>query len=160
MLGQGLVCCFTGHRKIDGNTMRSLSLLLDRALERLIADGVTVFRTGGAMGFDTLVSLKILELKKRGEDIILELYVPCRTQADRWSDCNREYYGYILENADRVIYVSDDYFKGCMHERNRRMVEGSQFCVGFCMTESGGSAYTIDYAKSKNLRVINLAAML
>ena len=156
----GLVCCFTGHRKINGDTMRALSLLLDRALERLIADGVSVFRTGGAMGFDTLAALKILELKKRGADIRLELYLPCRTQADRWSECSREYYGYILENADSVTYISDEYVKGCMHERNRRMVDGSQFCIGFCVTEGGGSSYTIDYAKTRNLRVINLASML
>ncbi len=140
--------------------MSALSLLLDRVLDRLITDGVTTFRTGGAMGFDTLAALKVLDRRQSGADIRLELYLPCRTQADKWDDSSREYYGYILSQADSVTYIRDEYARGCMLERNRRMVDGSQFCIGFCTADKGGSAYTIGYAKKNNLRVINLAAML
>ena len=154
------VCCFTGHRKIDGTALQALSALLDDVLDRLIADGVTVFRTGGAVGFDTLAALKVLERRATCPSIALELYLPCRNQAEGWGERSREYYDYILAQADRVEYLFDSYVKGCMLARNRRMVEGSQFCIGYCTSELGGSAYTLDYAKKNGLRVINLARML
>ena len=154
------ICCFTGHRNIDGATLAQLSRLLDSVLDRLIADGVTVFRTGGAVGFDTLAALKVLERRASIPTISLELYLPCRDQADAWGERSREYYDYILAEADRVEYLYDAYVKGCMLARNRRLVEGSQFCIGYCTSARGGSAYTLDYAKKKGLRVINLARML
>lgn len=154
------ICCFTGHRRINGPTLEALSSLLDGVLDRLIADGVTVFRTGGAVGFDTLAALKVLERRRTSPHIALHLCLPCRNQTDRWGERSRDYYDYILSEADCVEYLYDDYVKGCMLARNRRMVEGSQFCIGYCRTDRGGSAYTLDYAKKKGVRVINLARML
>ena len=154
------ICCFTGHRNVDGEALRGLSALLDDVLDRLIADGVTVFRTGGAVGFDTLAALKVLERRESCPSIRLELYLPCRDQTDGWGERSREYYDYILSRADRVEYLYDSYVKGCMLARNRRLVEGSQFCIGYCTKDRGGSAYTLDYAKKNGVRVINLARML
>jgi uncharacterized phage-like protein YoqJ len=154
------ICCFTGHRRIDGEAMQELSRLLDGVLDRLIADGVTVFRTGGAMGFDTLAALKVLERREHDPSLSLELCLPCRDQTHGWDARSREYYEYILTHADRVSYVQEAYTKGCMLARNRMLVDGSQFCIGYCTSERGGSAYTLDYAKKKGLRVINLARML
>ena len=154
------ICCFTGHRKIDGNSMQMLSILLDKALASLVSNGVNVFRAGGAMGFDTLAALKVIELREENKNIRLELFLPCREQADNWDMRSQEYYGYILSKADSVIYVRDTYQKGCMLERNRKMVDGSDFCIGFCTTDKGGSAYTLNYAKNHNVRVINLATMM
>ena len=154
------ICCFTGHRNIDGETLQELSKLLDGVLDRLIADGVTVFRTGGALGFDTLAALKVLERRATCPSISLELHLPCRNQTDGWDERSRAYYEYILKQADRVEYIFDSYVKGCMLARNRHMVDGSQFCIGYCTGDRGGSAYTLDYAKKKGVRVINLARML
>ena len=47
-MGERLICCFTGHRRIRPEIMPELSALLDRVLDTLINDGVTEFRTGGA----------------------------------------------------------------------------------------------------------------
>jgi uncharacterized phage-like protein YoqJ len=157
---EGKICCFTGHRKIDVESMQILSILLDKALSSLLANGVTVFRAGGAVGFDTLAALKVIELRAKDPNIRLDLFLPCREQADKWDERSREYYSYIISKADNVIYVRENYVNGCMLERNRRMVEGSDFCIGFCTSKKGGSAYTLNYAKKKNVRVINLATML
>lgn len=154
------ICCFTGHRNMDSATLGALSELLDGVLDRLIADGVTVFRTGGAVGFDTLAALKVIERRTICPSISLELCLPCRNQTDRWGERSRAYYDYILSQADRVEYLFDNYVKGCMLARNRRLVDGSQFCIGYCKTAHSGSAYTLDYAKKKGVRVINLARML
>ena len=155
-----MVCCFTGHRNIpDGHIMR-LPELLDFELERLIVGGVTVFRGGGALGFDTLAELKTLEKRNRYPFIRLELILPCRNQTDVWSKRNKEIYEYIVSKADKVEYVTDAYTQYCMHERNRRLVNGSDFCVAYCTSEVGGSAFTCSYARKKGVEVINLAKRL
>lgn len=156
----GKVCCFTGHRKIDADDMLQLPAIMDRVLDKFIDIGVNVFRAGGAIGFDMIAALKVLEKRRSGKDIKLELYLPCRSQADRWDRVNRETYDYILAMADKVIYVNENYTRGCMLERNRRMVEGCNLCIAFCQSDKGGSAYTIDYAKKQGLYIMNVAHLI
>lgn len=150
-------CCFTGHRKICAEHMVRLPEVLDRALDILIRSGVTTFRTGGAIGFDTLAALMVLEKKEKHPHISLELCLPCRDQSQKWDDESREAYNYILERADKVTCLHEKYVRGCMHERNRYMVEGSHFCLGYSLSDKSGSAYTLKYAKEKGLKVINFA---
>jgi uncharacterized phage-like protein YoqJ len=57
--------CFTGHRQIPDEDYEALKDLLCRELEIQIQNGATHFRTGGALGFDTLAALTVLLLKKR-----------------------------------------------------------------------------------------------
>lgn len=155
-----LICCFTGHRKIPAEHLRQLPDLLDQTLERLIRRNIVVFRTGGAIGFDTLAALKVLEKKEQYPNIRLHLFLPCRDQDKGWSSINRSVYDEILSCTDEICYIQDRYSRGCMQERNRKLVDGSHCCVAYCTSEKGGSAYTLQYAKKKNLRIINLAGLL
>lgn len=129
---------------------------LDRVLDELIGRGAKCFRTGGALGFDTLAALKVLEKKTQYPHLRLVLMLPCRDQTKGWSARNMEIFSYILAHADEVHYAADTYTVSCMHERNRALVEGSQVCVAFCTEESGGSAYTLGLAKKKGLETRNL----
>ena len=153
-------CCFTGHRTIAPATRTHLTALLNRTLDELIADGFCEFRTGGARGFDTLAALSVLSKREEYPQLRLHLCLPCRDQAKQWNDWEREAYQYILANANEISYVTESYQRGCMHTRNRRMVEGSDCCVAYCTVEEGGRAYTLQYAKKLELRVINLAGLL
>jgi len=155
-----LACCFTGHRSIGEPHIRRLPEMLDLVLESLIRRDITIFRTGGAIGFDTLAALKVLEKKERYPHVQLHLYLPCRDQTKGWNEANRSAYSYILSRADQVICLRENYTSGCMLERNRKMVQGSHCCVGFCTSERGGSAYTLRYAKEQGLRVINIATLM
>lgn len=151
-----MICCFTGHRSIAPDQLKQLPGLLDLALERLIESGVTVFRTGGAIGFDTLAALAVLKKKEIHSKLRLELILPCRDQMSHWGGRDRYIYQYIFDRADSVTYVSETYYNGCMQARNRRLVEGSHYCVAFCGAQRGGTAYTVEYAKKKQVPVINL----
>ena len=150
------ICCFTGHRKIDFEIMKILPDILDKVIESLIWQGVTVFRAGGAIGFDTVAALAVIEKKIAHPEIKLELELPCKDQARSWSDAEQDVYEYVLSKADKIAYTCEQYRRGCMHERNRRLVNGSDFCVAFCSSDKGGSAYTLNYAKKKELAIINL----
>ena len=66
-------------------------------------------------------------------------------------------YESIKNNADKVVYTSRDYPKGCMYKRNRHLVDNSGVCVCYFTENPGGTAYTVEYVKRKNLLVINIA---
>ena len=151
-----MICCFTGHRKIPSAHMLKLPEVLDRELDRLIVAGVDTFRGGGAVGFDMLAELKVIEKKKRYADLRLELILPCRDQTKNWGERDRVIYDYIVSEADCVEYVTDAYTPWCMHERNRRLVKGSDYCVAYLAHGSGGTAYTVDHANKSGVEVINL----
>lgn len=155
----GYVCCFTGHRDISVRHADCIVAVLDDTLERLIASGVTVFRAGGALGFDTLAALKVLEKKSAYPQISLHLCLPCKDQAWRWGDYDKGVYNYILSKADSISYVSDKYYHGCMLTRNRQLVDGADLCVSYCNKDTGGTAYTVNYAKNHNVKVINMCTL-
>ena len=154
------VVCFTGHRSIPGEDAERLTELLEDAIVELCERGATVFRAGGAMGFDTMAALKVLDVKERYPEIRLELILPCRNQTERWDSVSRRAYRYVLQRADSHRFLFDTYFEGCMLERDRRLVDGSDVCVAYCARSQGGTAYTFSYALRAGVEVINLNDLL
>ena len=151
-------CCFSGHRQICAEHFFRLPELMQDLLDTLVDKGFRRFKTGGAIGFDTLAALKCLELKKKYPEfnITLELCLPCRDQTTGWSEQDKSVYGFILARADKVNYEYESYTKGCMYARNRRLVDGSDVCITYLSSQKGGTAYTCSYAAEKGVRVINL----
>ena len=124
---------------------------------KLIGQGVVFFTCGGALGFDTMAALAVLKLRQKVTHMRLLLVLPYKGQARGWSKKDRRIYNHILNKADEVVYTSEYYYAGCMHKRNRHLVESSMVCVCYLNRAEGGTAYTVDYAKQKGLRIINLA---
>ena len=149
--------CFTGHRTFSRAALATLPQLLDDALTELIRSGYDTFRTGGALGFDTMAALKVLELKARFPHVRLHLYLPCRDQSRLWNVDEQHLYELILSRADDVHYTTDAYTKGCMLQRNREMIDGSAICIAYFDGHSGGTAYSCNYANRHGVKVINLA---
>ncbi len=152
--------CFTGHRDIPRPHAFALPRVLERELLTLIERGATVFRAGGAMGFDTVAALKVLELRESFPQIRLELILPCRNQTERWQEAERRTYEYVLSQADGHVFLFDHYVSGCMMERNRQLVKGSEVCVAYCYKNRGGTLYTMSQAIKDGLEIINLYEML
>ena len=148
--------CFTGHRQISAQYMMALPALLKAEIARQAEAGAVHFRAGGAIGFDTLAALCVLEQKKQHPHIKLDLILPCRDQDAAWSGQDRHAYHFVLSQADSVTYVRDRYSEGCMLERDRRLVEGSDVCIAFLTKSKGGTAYTAAYALKNGLEFVNL----
>ncbi len=151
-------CCFTGHRQICAEHFMRLPELLTELLDTLVDKGFRHFKTGGAIGFDTLAALKCLELKNKYPEcsITLELCLPCKDQTNGWREQDKAVYRFVLERADKVSYEFENYTSGCMYARNRRLVNGSDLCISYLSSQKGGTAYTCSYAEQKGVRVINL----
>ena len=153
--------CFTGHRHIPDEDYDALKELLYCELEKQIQNGATRFRTGGALGFDTLAALTVLLLKRRHPQIQLELILPCPTQTQGWKQSDVLLYEQILEQADRHRYVSQFYFAGVLQMRNRALVEGADGCIAYlCNSQGGGTAFTASLALKKGLEFVNLSEKL
>jgi uncharacterized phage-like protein YoqJ len=148
--------CFTGHRDIDASAACFIPSALKNVLREAIARGAYRFLAGGAMGFDTIAALCVLELKNEFPHIKLELVLPCRNQAQRWNELNRSVYDMIFERADRVEYLHETYTPSCMHDRNRRLVDKADLVVAYLVHSGGGTAYTVAYALKQDKELLNL----
>ena len=149
--------CYTGHRSIPESDFEELYQKLLAETERQIQAGAVCFRAGGAKGFDTMAALAVLSLKRKYPQIRLELFLPCPTQTQGWSENDVAVYEQIRVQADACQYVSPFYYKGLLQVRNRRLVDGADVCIAY-LTDSngGGTAYTCAYAIRQGLDFINL----
>ena len=116
-------CCFTGHRKIPGDELPQIKTKLKNTIIELINNGVIYYGAGGALGFDALAALTVLELKQQYPQIKLILVLPCNNQTRNWRQSDIELYEIIKSQADKVVYTSEHYYSGCMQKRNRHLVD-------------------------------------
>ena len=151
-------CCFTGHRQIPVERQLEIVKRLEKVITRLYQKGVRYYGAGGARGFDTLAAQAVLRLRKSSPGMKLIQVLPCITQSRGWSAADILEYERIKGLADKVVYTSQEYTNGCMLKRNRHLVDHSSVCVCYMTKDSGGTAYTVRYAKGQGLDVINLAA--
>ena len=87
----------------------------------------------------------------------LILVLPCVNQTDGWEQSDIDEYERIRVLADEIIYTSEENKKGCMHKRNRYLVDHSSLCICYMTRKSGGTAYTVEYATSNGLKIINIS---
>ncbi len=152
-----IACSFTGHRTVPIAHRQAVHSRLESAIEDMIENrGVTLFITGGALGFDTMAALAVLKAKERHPKIKLRVAIPCDNQTKGWSDRAVALYNDILKKADETVQTGKVYTAGCMHVRNRYMIDNSKYCIAYKTRESGGTAYTTRYAKEKGVEVINI----
>lgn len=149
--------CFTGHRTIPFLQRRKIEKRTEEALIEAIKQDYRFFGTGGALGFDTLAAQTVLRLKETYPQIKLILVLPCLSQTRGWRPEDIAEYERIKVAADKVVYTSQEYTRDCMFKRNRHLVDNSSLCIAYLTENTGGTAYTVDYARSKGLIIRNVA---
>ena len=151
-------CCFTGHREIPLLDVSRITRKTRETILSLYSRGVRYFGAGGAIGFDTIAAETVLELRETlCPEIKLILVLPCRDQTRGWkNERDLRRYAECLRLADKVVYTSDEYHRGCMHKRNRHLVDQSAYCIAYLTKPSGGTAYTVDYAEQRGLVIIKI----
>ncbi len=157
MICREKTACFTGHREIKEN-YNVLFLKVYSIVENLIKKGYLYFGSGGARGFDILASEVVLKLKKKYPNIHLILVLPFFNQYEKEKGWSREEiykYKNIKEKASKIVYTQKTYSSGCYFKRNRHLVDFSSVCICYMHKMSGGTAYTVWYAISKGLIIIN-----
>lgn len=150
-------CCFTGHRSLSHEEKLKVAVRLREIIVEQIKTGVVFYGAGGARGFDALAAQTVLDMKKEYPQLRLILVLPCEDQTRGWRSEDIAVYEDIKRRSDKVVYVSREYTSDCMHRRNRHLVDHSGTCICYLTRRSGGTAYTVDYARRKGLCIINLA---
>lgn len=149
-------CCFSGHRIIRRKDKGIISHNLPRLLEKLYQDGINTFIAGGALGFDTIAAAEVINLRNKYSDVRLILALPCKDQTAKWSAEQKKQYAEILNSADDILYVSENYLPGCMQKRNRFMVDNCMTVIIYLHNVSSGTGYTTKYALDSERKVINI----
>ena len=157
------VCAFTGHRpnklpwRYDETDSRCVALkaVLMEQITALAEAGFTQFLSGMAEATDTWSALAVLSLREKNPLIKLHCILPCTAQAEKWSASSQELYHSILERADSIVYVSRDYHKDCMLDRNRFLVEhASTLLAVYNGVRHSGTGATVNYARKMGRKVI------
>lgn len=152
-----MIICATGHRPqfcpclFDENHQWLLDLKL-RLKQSLQQDGPEAVICGGAIGMDTWMAECVVEL-----GIPLHLYLPFEGQELRWPSESRNKYNLLKNQAAHVRYINNVYTKSAFLDRDRAMVDDADTVYALLNPEanSGGTFYTVAYAKKLNRRVVN-----
>ena len=148
---------FTGHRSIPFATFNVLRKRISDCVENLYLSGKTEYLCGMALGFDLLCAEVVLSLKKRFPDISLICVLPYRAQSEMWNATQKARHNFILDQADEIIVLSEEYFHGCFLRRNDYMLKICSTVVAYYDGKlQGGTYYTFKKARENRLRLINL----
>lgn len=154
---------FTGHRDSklpyfgdDDPLFVKFKEELFKTILELVENGACEFYCGMALGVDTYAAEAVLQLREQHPNIQLIAVVPCSDQAKFWNPDQKERYEALLAACDRSIVVSDKYSKTCMHKRNRLLVDLCDVLIAAYDGLPGGTEFTINYAKRKCRKVIEI----
>ena len=161
-----LSCCFTGYRpqkfpfelkRSDPDYIRFENRLITEIAE-LVNENCLTFYTGMAMGFDIIAAECVLTVAaaKKSSAVRLICAIPFPDQAKAYPPEWKKRYDDILAQSDQTVLISNEYYRRCYYDRNRFMVENSDFVLTWFDGSPGGTKNTVEYAKSKLRKVINL----
>ena len=94
-------CCFSGHRNIPADKEEEIRIKLIEELEKLINKGYRFFAAGGALGFDTMAAIEVLNLRRKYPHIKLIMVLPCKDQSKYWNKADKNIYEFIKKQSDK-----------------------------------------------------------
>ncbi len=142
-------CALTGHRNLP--SAFDVNKLYDY-LEAVVLEGYDTFYCGMARGFD-LKALDCLVALGRKYRLRLVACIPYPGQEKNFTDEDRTQYSRLLEWCDEKIVLYRHYCVWSYHARDRYMVDNADLVIAYCTKDSGGTAYTVSYAKKKGVEV-------
>lgn len=156
-------CAFTGHRPKSfpwkyNETARGCVLLkevLAAQITALADHGVVDFLSGMALGADLWSAKMVLDLKKNYPAIKLHCILPCKGQETKWATAAQEQYNAILEQANEVVYVGQEYTSACMLKRNHYLVDHASILLAvYNGVQRSGTGATVNYARKLGREII------
>lgn len=154
---RGKSIAFTGHRIIPSARQEEVRKRLTTAVTLACKSGMTRFYCGMALGFDMMAAEVVLSLKDKFPDIQLIAVVPFSGQSNRRTSSEQERYHRILAKTDKVVTLSENYFRGCLFRRNDYMLSHSCGVIAYYDGKAqGGTFYTVRKAGKMKMDVVNI----
>ncbi len=158
--------CFSGYRpeklpwgrNEDDRRCAALKKRLYAAICDACEAGYEHFICGMARGVDFFACEAVLAVRAAEYPCLtLEAAIPYPTQADAWSDEERERWDSLVARCDFETVVQQGYAPGCMQRRNRYMVDHSARLIAVFDGQEGGTKNTVDYARRHGVEVVLIA---
>ncbi len=73
-----------------------------------------------------------------------------------WSAEERASYEFVLSVANETVYVSDEYYTGCMKDRNKRLAALCDILIAYVGNSKSGSGQTVRIAEKLGKRIYNI----
>lgn len=146
--------CFCGHANTSMDNKLILSNISNTVKELYEKEHITNFLSGGMGNFDTMCEREILLLKKSHPEVKLFLIIPYLTVS---LNKNREE---LQARYDEIIYPDfgkEYHYKQVIVERNKWMVNNSDYVIANVTNNYGGAYRTLKYAKKMNKTVISVS---
>ncbi len=140
--------CVTGHRYIADNRVnrKAVNHLIDLAVK----SGIEQFYVGMSRGADFLFADVLSERKLNWVAII-----PCKTQTHLWNKSDKEFHRKLVDKAEDMIILHDEYKRGVMHYRNQYMVDNSELLLAiYDDSGKGGTFHTVNLALKQHKKVV------
>ena len=159
------VAAFTGHRKKRMLRGDADNRVLAGQIREGVADmvmylygqGFREFYSGFAEGFDMTAAEAVLKLREHYEDIVLVAAIPFRSQPAWFDPQDQLLYRELLGQADRVVMLSENYYRGCYLRRDEYMVSRASLVIAYWdNVREGGTYHTVRKAVERGRTVINL----
>ena len=139
-----MIVAFCGHKDVyDSERVKEK---LTQLVDRLIAEGANTFYLGGYGSFDSLAAHVVKNLQQSYQSIKSVLILP-----------------YLDRSYDETLYDESTYppledvpRRYAILRRNQWMVDQSDVLIAYVNHGWGGAAQTLEYAKKKKKRIINL----
>lgn len=143
-------CAITGHRELPRDFDKNA--LYDE-LDNLVREGCDEFLCGMAEGFDLTALDCLLSLREK-YPLILHACIPFAQQDKYFSHDNKKLYAKLLAACNVKTVLSESYFDGCFLARNRFMVDRCDVLFAYCTQKTGGTRYTVNYARKAGIPVL------
>ena len=141
-----------GIFKNDPPGVECIKKALHRKLTNFVEDGLEWVIISGQLGVELWAAEVVFEMQVEYPDLKLAVFTPFLEQEENWKEDNREYYEFILSQADHVDsitkrkYESPEQFK----LKNQFFIEKSDALLAVYDEEKPGSPkYIVESAKKK-----------
>ncbi len=141
-----------GIFKNDHPGVECIRKALRRKLTAFVEDGLEWVIISGQLGVELWAAEVVFEIQVEYPDLKLAVFTPFLEQEEGWKEDNREYYEFILSQADHVDsitkrkYESPEQFK----LKNQFFIEKSDALLAVYDEEKPGSPkYIVEAAKKK-----------
>lgn len=151
-----MIIAGTGHRldKLGGYSREAFDKLVQIATEYLFkyASKSDTVISGMALGWDQALAQAA---KDCGIPYIAA--VPFKGQEKMWPQKSQDYFNYLCQFAEEVVYVSEgSYQPWMMQKRNEWMVDNCDILLAMYDGTEGGTANCVRYANKHGKHIVNL----
>jgi len=138
-------CCFIECRTqispLILNTENIDNITFSKKLKEVITNlietnNVTHYISGLSLGAEQCAAEIVLELKLQYSQVTLECAIPYETQAENWTEAERNKYFLILKNCDKETLLQFHCSNNCIQKRNKYMSQSSNYVIFINIEES------------------------